>query len=61
MLSEIVVRQKWRELFRGGHVSDESLQEAEELLERLPYSSPLRLHLGRELDELRAISAKKAK
>ncbi len=61
MLAESVVRQKWRELFRGGHVSSESLDAAEELIDRLPYSSPLRFHLGRELNELRAKQPKEKK
>ena len=59
VFSEREVGQKWRDLFKGGELSDEKFVEAEELLNGLRLESPLRHRLSRELDELRQIVATK--
>jgi len=53
LLTENQINQSWRRLFRGGELSDQTLQKAEALLEELRPESPLRHRLQAELDELR--------
>lgn len=60
LLSEQEVARSWSKLFKRGDFSPESFTRAEELIEELRPESPLRHRLARELEELRAISAKRS-
>lgn len=58
MLPEQTVANKWNKLFRGGHITSETLQSAEKLIDHLPPESPLRVRFGDELRELRKVAKK---
>lgn len=53
MLTEAEVQRSFQGLFRGGEVSEGTLEKAEELLDELRPESPLRHRLDVELEELR--------
>ena len=56
LLTEAEVQQSFRKLFKGKDVNVETIEKAEELLDRLRPESPLRHRLGIELDELRELA-----
>ena len=53
MLTEAEVHRSFQGLFRGGEITIEVLDKAEELLDELRPESPLRHRLDVELEELR--------
>lgn len=55
MLSEQNVRTQWRHLFENGNVTPATFDDAQQLLDQLPLTSPLRTRLTSELDEIRRI------
>jgi hypothetical protein len=55
VLSEQTVVERWREVFAGGPVTGETIQLAQALIDQLPPESPVRLRLGREINELRKL------
>ena len=55
MLNEHDACNKWRNLFGGAEIEDETLNEAQQLLDQLPPESPVRLRLANELDEIRGL------
>jgi hypothetical protein len=55
VLSETNVRSQWRNLFESGNVTPTTLDDAQQLLDELPLTSPLRTRLTAELDEIRRI------
>jgi hypothetical protein len=59
MLSEHTVTVEWRKLFQDGNFNADTIRQAERLIERLPYTSPLRARLGEELSEFRALDEAK--
>ena len=61
MLSDHHVEMLWRKLFRGQEITTETFTQAENLLDELGQTSPLRIRLAQELSEIQAISAKKLK
>ena len=52
MLSEQAVVASWRKVFRGND-KEASIKRAEELLDELSPTNPLRHRLERELDEIK--------
>jgi hypothetical protein len=58
-VDEREVMRAWRELFRGGEASSETLAEAEAMLEGLNGESPLHVRLANELEELKKLGASK--
>lgn len=60
LLSESQVQRAFSKLMNSPDVSEESFEKAETLLDELPPESPLRHRLSTELDEVRAIAAKRA-
>lgn len=55
MRSEFDITREWGELFKNGNVDEGTFEVAQQLLDELSNESPLRLRLGSELNELRAI------
>jgi hypothetical protein len=56
LLTESEVERRFRKLVQSTTRNDESLQQAEELLESLRPESPLRHRLAQEIDDLRELS-----
>jgi hypothetical protein len=56
LLTESEVERRFRKLVQSTTRNDESLQQAEELLESLRTESPLRHRLAQEIDDLRELS-----
>jgi hypothetical protein len=50
MLSEHTVTVEWRKLFQGGNFNADTLRQAERLIERLPFTSPLGVRFTAYLD-----------
>ncbi|MDZ4817819.1 MAG: hypothetical protein SGJ20_02480 [Planctomycetota bacterium] len=59
MLTEKEVSTSWRNLFKGGEISEATFVKAEALIEELRAESPLRHRLSSELDELRRLAVAK--
>jgi len=57
MANDLRVATKWRSLFEGRAVTNESLAAAEELLEELSPESPLRVRYSIELRDIRKLHA----
>jgi hypothetical protein len=55
MLSERDVTTLWRALFKDQEITAATLSKAKALLNKLRPESPLRLRLGAELEEMRAM------
>ena len=53
MTNERDAKRLWSQLFRGQPITALTFEEADRLIEDLPETSPLRYHLGTELEELR--------
>ena len=51
---EIII--EWRELFKNGNVTEETIEAAQKLIDDLSGESPLRVRFENELDELRRIA-----
>ena len=58
MLSEGAVANRWRSLFKGGHITSETIRSAKEMIDQLPPESPLRVRFDHELSELREVAAR---
>jgi hypothetical protein len=56
-MDEREVLRSWRELFRNGEITSETLVQAETFLEGLSGESPLRIRLATELEELQKKSS----
>ena len=54
MLTEREVARSWSRIFQGGNLNGDAMVRAEALLEELRPTSPLRLRLQNELEELRS-------
>ncbi|MCA9260444.1 MAG: hypothetical protein KDA61_14630 [Planctomycetales bacterium] len=54
MLTESEVSRSWIKLFKNGNLSDDTFERAENLLEELRTTSPLRHRLQGELEEVRS-------
>jgi len=60
LLAESDVTRKWRELFKDGDVTGETIDQAQRLIDELHPESPLRVRLGSELDEIRDCLSRKS-
>ena len=58
-MDEYDILNAWRNLFRGGETTPETLAKAQELLDGLTTESPLQFRLANELAELRKQESKR--
>lgn len=55
MISEHDFQREWKRLFGTERPREETVRIARDLLDRLPFASPLRVRFGTELDEIQAL------
>ena len=61
VVDEFDILNAWRNLFRGGEATPETLAKAEALLEGLTTETPLQFRLANELEELKKQQTKRTK